>query len=58
MYAAVTEVLKDNFFGPTTGGVYSPSVQYTLCQMGSGVVERVGAVNQAGAYTRLLFSSN
>ena len=26
--------------------MYSPSVQYTLYQMGSGVVERVGAVEQ------------
>ena len=32
----VMENLKELFFGPPKGGVYSPSVQYTLYQMAWG----------------------
>eukprot|EP00740_Mantoniella_antarctica_P004901 CAMPEP_0181362824 /NCGR_PEP_ID=MMETSP1106-20121128/8293_1 /TAXON_ID=81844 /ORGANISM="Mantoniella antarctica, Strain SL-175" /LENGTH=296 /DNA_ID=CAMNT_0023476965 /DNA_START=168 /DNA_END=1058 /DNA_ORIENTATION=+ len=45
-YDQVTETLKELFFGPPKGGVYSPSVQYTLYQMGTAVVERVAEVQQ------------
>ena len=45
-YNQVQETLKELFFGPPTGGVYSPSVQYTLYQMGAAVVERVAEVQQ------------
>lgn len=46
VYARVMETLKELFFGPPNGGVYSPSVQYTLYQMGAAVVERVDEVAQ------------
>lgn len=45
-YAKVTDALKELFFGPPKGGVYSPSVQYTLYQMGAAAVERVAEVQQ------------
>lgn len=35
-------------FGAPKGGVYSPSVQYTIYQMGSAVLERVPQVRRAG----------
>jgi len=34
------------FFGPPKGGVYSPSVQYTLYQMGTAAVTRVDGLGQ------------
>lgn len=36
-YNQVLETLKELFFGPPNGGVYSPSVQYTMYQMVRGV---------------------
>lgn len=33
-YTQVKEALQKAFWGPATAGVYSPSVQYTLFQMG------------------------
>lgn len=45
-YTAVYDALAENFFGPPRGGVYSPSVQYTLYQMGSAAVERVDGLEQ------------
>lgn len=32
--------LLSQFYGPTKGGVYSPSVQFTLFQMGKAAIER------------------
>ena len=46
VYNQVLDTLKELFFGPPKGGVYSPSVQYTLYQMGAAVVERVAEVEQ------------
>lgn len=40
-FQTAKRALFDAFFGPPKGGVYSPSVQYTLYQMGSLVLERV-----------------
>eukprot|EP00798_Chlamydomonas_sp_ICE-L_P014548 gene14548-20589_t len=33
--------IVEKFYGPCKGGVYSPSVQYTLHQMGTGVLDKV-----------------
>lgn len=41
----VTDALCDEFFGPPTTGVYSPSVQETLFKMGSAVLSRVSQVD-------------
>lgn len=34
------ESLLQTFYGPPTGGVFSPSVQYTLFQMAKAVIDR------------------
>lgn len=46
VYANVTRALTELFYGPPRGGVYSPSVQHTLYQMGAAVVERAKEVRQ------------
>lgn len=40
-YMDVKKVLIDTFFGPTKGGVYSPSVQSTLYDMAKAVLARL-----------------
>ncbi len=45
-YRGVTGALAEAFFGPAKGGVYSPSVQYTLYQMGANAVGKVREVRQ------------
>lgn len=40
MYLDVKKVLTETFFGPPNEGVYSPSVQATLYQMGKAVLGR------------------
>lgn len=37
--------LLETFFGPVKGGVYSPSVQYTLFMMGKDCIEQLGMVD-------------
>ncbi|KAK6135951.1 hypothetical protein DH2020_030289 [Rehmannia glutinosa] len=44
-YMDVKKVLIDTFFGPTEGGVYSPSVQSTLYHMAKAVLARVSDVS-------------
>lgn len=44
-YSAVRDALLDGVFGAPKGGVYSPSVQYTLYQMASLAMERVPQVS-------------
>lgn len=44
-YNAVKQAISDGFFGPANVGVYSPSVQYTLYQMGAIALERVPQVD-------------
>ena len=46
LYAKITRALTELFYGPPRGGVYSPSVQHTLYQMGAAVVERAKEVRQ------------
>jgi hypothetical protein len=41
-YAAVMKAFLSAFFGPAKGGVLSPSVQYTLFQMGQAALNRCG----------------
>ncbi|KAF8064689.1 uricase [Scenedesmus sp. PABB004] len=43
-FAAVRGALLDGVFGPPRGGVYSPSVQYTLFQMARLALERAPQV--------------
>eukprot|EP00878_Enallax_costatus_P028829 GHUV01031179.1.p1 GENE.GHUV01031179.1~~GHUV01031179.1.p1 ORF type:complete len:130 (+),score=26.71 GHUV01031179.1:924-1313(+) len=43
-YATVRGALLDGVFGPPKGGVYSPSVQYTLYQMALTALERAPQV--------------
>jgi urate oxidase len=43
-FTTVRGALLDGVFGPPKGGVYSPSVQYTLYQMASLALERVPQV--------------
>lgn len=38
------QAISDGFFGPAKGGVYSPSVQFTLYQMGTKLLEVVPQV--------------
>ncbi|PNW74909.1 hypothetical protein CHLRE_12g504950v5 [Chlamydomonas reinhardtii] len=40
-YAAAKQGLLDAFLGPARGGVYSPSVQYTLYDMAKNILDRV-----------------
>ena len=44
--AKKSRALTELFYGPPRGGVYSPSVQHTLYQMGAAVVERAKEVRQ------------
>ena len=39
-YDAVKGAIMDNFYGPPNKGVYSPSVQFTLYEMGKLVIQR------------------
>lgn len=43
-YTDVKKVLIDTFFGPTKGGVYSPSVQSTLYDMAKAVLARLSII--------------
>eukprot|EP00884_Botryococcus_braunii_P007575 jgi/Botrbrau1/16819/Bobra.150_2s0046.1 len=43
-FKQVEDALRDQFFGPPDKGVYSPSVQYTLFQMGKAAIDRVPEV--------------
>jgi urate oxidase len=43
-FSAVKTAMSDAFYGPAHGGVYSPSVQYTLFQMGKAAIAAVAAV--------------
>ena len=45
MYKHVLDACLDRFFGPMSTGVYSPSVQYTLHEMGTKVIETVPLVS-------------
>jgi hypothetical protein len=47
-FTAVRGALVDGVFGPPKGGVYSPSVQYTLYQMALLALERVPQVRGEG----------
>lgn len=44
-YNAVKAAFCEKFFGPVDKGVYSPSVQYTLYEMGVNVIKQVGEVD-------------
>lgn len=44
VYDRVMNALVSTFFGPPATGVYSPSVQYTLFQMGKAALEAVPAL--------------
>ena len=39
-FAAAKEAILRAFFGPPDRGVFSPSVQFTLCEMGKAVMAR------------------
>eukprot|EP00270_Netrium_digitus_P007048 TRINITY_DN2038_c0_g1_i1.p1 TRINITY_DN2038_c0_g1~~TRINITY_DN2038_c0_g1_i1.p1 ORF type:complete len:339 (+),score=71.46 TRINITY_DN2038_c0_g1_i1:35-1018(+) len=39
-WTEIMETLQETFFGPARGGVYSPSVQFTLKEMGAAVLQR------------------
>lgn len=39
-FEATKAALAKTFFGPVRGGVFSPSVQFTLFQMGKAAIER------------------
>lgn len=39
-YKDVKKILIETFFGPSKGGVYSPSVQSTLYDMANAVIAR------------------
>ncbi len=43
-YNAAKAAMSEAFFGPVKGGVYSPSVQYTLWEMGNLLLKRVPQV--------------
>jgi urate oxidase len=45
IYAKVLDACLETFFGPPQTGVYSPSVQYTLYQMGKRVIQVVPQVS-------------
>lgn len=44
-YAAVKAAFMERFYGPSKGGVYSPSVQLTLYEMGDAVIKKVPEVD-------------
>lgn len=43
-YEGVKAAMVEAFFGPSKGGVYSPSVQYTLFEMARMAIDRVAEV--------------
>lgn len=45
-FAAAKSGLMDAFYGPAKGGIYSPSVQYTLYDMAKRLLDRVPQVRQ------------
>lgn len=45
MYTNVVNACLETFFGPMTKGVYSPSVQFTLHEMGKKVIDTVPLVS-------------
>ena len=53
-FNAAKASLLDAFFGPAKGGVYSPSVQYTLYDMAQILLDRVpqvcGALSEGGRH--------
>ncbi|KAL6756974.1 hypothetical protein V8C86DRAFT_2611861 [Haematococcus lacustris] len=44
-FDSVKKAVSEGFFGPAKGGVYSPSVQYTLWEMGKLVLAKVPEVD-------------
>ena len=38
-FSNIKEMLLQNFFGPPDKGVYSPSVQFTLFEMGKAAIQ-------------------
>lgn len=44
-YESIKSAFLDAFYGPAKGGVYSPSVQYTLYQMAKGALEQVPQID-------------
>ncbi|EFN58834.1 hypothetical protein CHLNCDRAFT_20118 [Chlorella variabilis] len=44
-FDAVRQAFCSAFFGPVKGGVYSPSVQYTLYRMAQGAIAKVSEVD-------------
>ena len=40
-FAAAKQAIMDLFYGPPKAGVYSPSVQYTMWEMGTAMLQRV-----------------
>ena len=51
MRAALRSELLRGFFGPSEGGVYSPSLQATIYDMGCLVLQAVPQVQQISIYT-------
>lgn len=47
-FAAAKSGLVDAFYGPAKGGIYSPSVQYTLYDMAKRLLDRVPQVRRHG----------
>lgn len=45
LYSGAKKAMLDTFYGPADNGVYSPSVQYTLYQMGDAIVKSVRPVD-------------
>lgn len=49
-FKAIKDAMTSTFFGPHHEGVYSPSVQYTLFQMGKAALAAVVAVESVYIY--------
>jgi urate oxidase len=49
-FDAAKAAMASSFFGPPQQGVYSPSVQYTLFQMGKAAIEAVAAIESVYIY--------
>lgn len=49
-YRAVKDSMSEAFFGPCKGGVYSPSVQYTLFEMARMAIDRCSALSGQPAW--------
>jgi urate oxidase len=49
-FKSIKAAMASEFFGPHHGGVYSPSVQYTLFQMGKAAIAAVAAVESVYIY--------